>query len=318
MITAEENEMLTKVGPGTPAGELLRRYWHPISIAADITPENPTKFVRILGGRPGALSDANGEPGLLHDRCPHRGASLSYGRCEERGISCAYHGWLFNSKGDCLETPAEPADSKFHLTVKHKAYPVKKLAGLYWAYMGPLPAPEIPSGMSGRAPTAGIGSAPCRRSTVTGCRRWRTRSTRRICTYFIRSWLPTALKSPSTTRGTIDNLDKYETEEFEYGIIKRRVFSDGKIEEHRCCFPLGCVRPIARKSACRSTTRTPILSTFTLFPTPPVRVPRREVPVNYRRPFKKSAGSTPSGRQTSPRRGRRSGFHGLGNSRADS
>ena len=80
----------------------------------------------------------------MEDRCSHRGASLSYGRVEERGIACAYHGWLYDIEGNCLETPAEPAESKFCLTVKHKAYPVRKLAGLYWAYLGPQPAPEIP------------------------------------------------------------------------------------------------------------------------------------------------------------------------------
>ena len=92
MLTAEENEMLTRVGPGTPAGELLRRYWHPIAIAADLTPESPTKFVRILGENLVLFVTPKGEPGLLHDRCSHRGASLSYGRVEERGLACAYHG----------------------------------------------------------------------------------------------------------------------------------------------------------------------------------------------------------------------------------
>jgi len=144
MLTAEENEFLTRVGPGTPAGELLRRYWHPVAIAADLTPENPTKFVRILGENLVLFVTPKGEPGLLHDRCSHRGASLSYGRVEERGLACAYHGWLYDPKGNCLETPAEPADSKFCLTVKHKAYPVQKLAGLYWAYFGPQPAPAMP------------------------------------------------------------------------------------------------------------------------------------------------------------------------------
>ena len=134
MLTAEENEYLTRVGPGTPAGELLRRYWHPVAIAADLTPESPTKFVRILGEDLVLFVTPEGEPGLLNDRCAHRGASLSYGRVEARGIACAYHGWLYDTKGNCLETPAEPAESKFCLTVKQKAYPVQKLAGLYWAW----------------------------------------------------------------------------------------------------------------------------------------------------------------------------------------
>src|SRR5690349_16234400 len=144
MLTAEENEYLTRVGPGTPVGELLRRYWHPVAIAADLTPESPTKFVRILGEDLVLFVTPEGAAGLLNDRCAHRGASLSYGRVEARGIACAYHGWLYDTKGNCLETPAEPAGSNFCLTVKQKAYPVQKLAGLYWAYLGPQPAPVIP------------------------------------------------------------------------------------------------------------------------------------------------------------------------------
>src|SRR5438093_1085019 len=88
--------------------------------------------------------DKTGQVGLLADHCAHRGASLLYGRVEERGIACAYHGWLYDAHGTCLETPAEPADSKFHLTVRQRAYPVQRAVGLYWAYLGPLPAPALP------------------------------------------------------------------------------------------------------------------------------------------------------------------------------
>jgi phthalate 4,5-dioxygenase len=124
MLTSEQNELLTRVGPGTPAGELLRRYWHPVAIATDLSDENPVKFVRILGEDLVLFQSKKGELGLLQDRCSHRGASLSYGRVEERGIACPYHGWLYDAKGNCLETPAEPPESKFALTVKHPAYPV--------------------------------------------------------------------------------------------------------------------------------------------------------------------------------------------------
>src|ERR671923_1913365 len=137
MLTAEENEMLTRVGRGTPAGELLRRYWHPVAIAKDLSEENPVKFVRILGEDLALFRSKRGEVGLLEDRCSHRGASLSYGRVEERGLACPYHGWLYDAQGNCLETPAEPADSKFYLTVRIKSYPVQRYAGIYWTYMGP-------------------------------------------------------------------------------------------------------------------------------------------------------------------------------------
>ena len=143
MLSKADNDTLTRVGPGTPAGELLRRYWMPIASAQDLT-ENPTKFVRLLGENLVLFRDRSGNVGLLADHCAHRGASLLYGRVEERGLACAYHGWLYDAAGNCLETPAEPTDSKFHLSVKQRAYPVQRLLGLYWAYLGPLPAPVIP------------------------------------------------------------------------------------------------------------------------------------------------------------------------------
>jgi 5,5'-dehydrodivanillate O-demethylase len=249
MLTAEENELLTRVGTGTPAGELLRRYWHPVAIAADLTPESPTKFVRILGEDLVLFQTPKGEVGLLHDRCAHRGASLSYGRVEERGIACAYHGWLYDIKGNCLDTPAEPAESKFCLTVKQKAYPVQKLAGLYWTYMGPQPAPEIPK-YDVWARTDGwhwlrvLPRLDCN---------WLQAMENSVDTahlHILHQELVTdGFKVESTTRGTIDNLVKFEIEEFEYGLIKRRVFRDGKVEEHR--------------SACPSTIPTHGLSTST-------------------------------------------------------
>ena len=137
MLTREENEKLTRVGPGTAAGELLRRYWYPVGVATELTEETPTQLVRILGETLVLFRDKKGRVGLLDDRCAHRGASLCYGRVEERGIACPYHGWLYDTKGNCLETPAEPADSKFHLTVKQRSYPSAKasrpLLGLFGA-----------------------------------------------------------------------------------------------------------------------------------------------------------------------------------------
>src|SRR4051794_11071100 len=144
MLTKEENDFLTHVGPGTPAGQLFRRYWLPFCVADEVSAENPTKFVRLLGEDLVLFLDKSGKAGLIQDHCAHRGASLLYGRVEERGISCAYHGWLYDTAGNCLETPAEPTGSMFHLTVKARAYPVQRFAGLYWAYLGPLPAPALP------------------------------------------------------------------------------------------------------------------------------------------------------------------------------
>jgi 5,5'-dehydrodivanillate O-demethylase len=143
MFTKEENERATRVGPGTPGGELLRRYWFPVAALHELTEENPTRFVRMLGEDLVLFRDKSGRVGLLADHCAHRGASLLYGRVEERGIACAYHGWLYDAAGNVLECPAEPRDSLFHLTVKQRAYPVEALFGLYWAYLGPSPAPPL-------------------------------------------------------------------------------------------------------------------------------------------------------------------------------
>jgi 5,5'-dehydrodivanillate O-demethylase oxygenase subunit len=181
MLTAEENERLTRVGPGTPAGELLRRYWHPVALAQDLSDEQPTKFVRVLGEDLVLFRDKQGRVGLLADHCAHRGASLCYGRVEERGISCAYHGWLYDTGGHVLETPPERNDAIMK-HVRQPAYPVQQFVGMYWAYLGPLPAPEIPryDVWVRQDGTRWIED----RGTV-DCRRWRTRSTRptsRSCT----------------------------------------------------------------------------------------------------------------------------------------
>lgn len=143
MLTEGQNRILTQVGPGTPGGELLRRYWHPVAVACELTPEAPTMLLRVLGEDLVLFLDTSGRPGLVADRCPHRGASLYYGRVEKRGISCAYHGWLIDCAGKVLETPAENSDN-LQRTVRTTAYPVQKFMGFYWAYMGPLPAPVLP------------------------------------------------------------------------------------------------------------------------------------------------------------------------------
>src|SRR5438034_8324051 len=143
-LNAEEIKKITQVGPGTPGGEFLRRYWQPVAGLHQVTEENPTAHIRILGEDLVLFRDKSGRVGAIQDHCVHRGASLLYGRVEERGIACAYHGWLYDTQGNCLETPAEPADSKFCLTVKAKAYPVQEFLGALWLYLGPRPAPLIP------------------------------------------------------------------------------------------------------------------------------------------------------------------------------
>jgi 5,5'-dehydrodivanillate O-demethylase len=144
MLTREENELLTQVSRGTPCGELLRRYWHPVAAAGELTDEKPIIAVKILGEELVVYRDKKGSYGLVGEHCPHRLASLAYGRVETDGIRCSYHGWKFDGLGKCLEQPAEPADSKFKDRIKHVAYPVEYLGGLLYAYLGPMPAPLLP------------------------------------------------------------------------------------------------------------------------------------------------------------------------------
>lgn len=126
---------LAEVGPGTPMGELLRRYWHPIGLAADAT-ATPRR-VRVLGEDLILFRDGQGRPGLVYPHCAHRGASLYYGKVEDRGIRCCYHGWLFDVQGHCVEQPCEPDGGRARDKVRQPWYPVQELYGLVWAYLGP-------------------------------------------------------------------------------------------------------------------------------------------------------------------------------------
>jgi 5,5'-dehydrodivanillate O-demethylase len=143
MLSKEANERLTQVGMGTPMGELLRRYWHPVATVPELL-EEPVLAVTVLGENLALYRTDAGELGLVSQRCPHRGASLAYGIPEEDGLRCPYHGWKFSRVGQCLEQPAEPADSSFKDRVRIPAYPVQEMGGLIWAYLGPRPAPLLP------------------------------------------------------------------------------------------------------------------------------------------------------------------------------
>jgi 5,5'-dehydrodivanillate O-demethylase len=145
MLTQAQNERITRVAPGTPMGNLMRCYWHPIAASVEVNEENPTKEVRLLGEDLVLFRSTNGVVGLIEPSCPHRKANLSYGVPEPEGIRCAYHGWLFDETGACIDQPSEPAGSKFKDKVKLKAYKTEELGGLIFAYMGPEPAPLLPN-----------------------------------------------------------------------------------------------------------------------------------------------------------------------------
>ena len=144
MLTVEQNEELTQVGPGTPMGELLRRYWYPIAFEQDFDHVS-TKTVRLLSENWTLFkTPKSGKYGIVAEACPHRRASLTYGVVHEDGIRCGYHGWKWDFEGNCLEQPAEADNQNFRDRVKQKAGKAEVMGGMVWVYVGPDPAPELP------------------------------------------------------------------------------------------------------------------------------------------------------------------------------
>ena len=143
MLTPEQNDRLTRIGPGTPMGALMRRYWHPIAPVAELD-DHPVKPIRLLGEDLVLFLDTSGRLGLVDNRCAHRLVKLEYGYPVAEGLRCPYHGWTYDGKGACVAQPAEPAGSTFKDKVRIKSYPVQELGGLVFAYLGPDPAPLVP------------------------------------------------------------------------------------------------------------------------------------------------------------------------------
>lgn len=144
MITQEQNEYLCRTAPGTPMGELHRRYWIPALLAEELARANcPPMQVQLLGERLIAFRDTQGRIGLMDEFCAHRGASLWFGRNEEDGLRCSYHGWKYDVTGQCVDVPSEPAESGFCRQIKLRSYPTVEKGGIIWAYMGP-PAERPP------------------------------------------------------------------------------------------------------------------------------------------------------------------------------
>ncbi|MGH7767797.1 MAG: Rieske 2Fe-2S domain-containing protein [Candidatus Binatia bacterium] len=144
MITQEENDLLTRVGRGTPAGELLRRYWQPVALSEELPAGGAPRPVRILGEDLALFRDDKGRPGLLGIHCSHRGTDLSFGRVEDGGLRCLYHGWLYDINGRCLEQPGEPGGGEHRDAIRHPAYPCEEKGGAIFTYMGPGKAPLVP------------------------------------------------------------------------------------------------------------------------------------------------------------------------------
>ena len=138
MLRKEQNDTLTQTGPGRPMGDLFRCYWHPVLLSSELAENDcPPVRVKILGERLLAFRDSKGRLGLIDEFCAHRGVSLWFGRNEENGIRCPYHGWKYDHTGQCVEVPSEPAESGYCKKVSLKGYEVIEKGGILWAYMGP-------------------------------------------------------------------------------------------------------------------------------------------------------------------------------------
>jgi phthalate 4,5-dioxygenase len=146
MLSPQDNALLTRVGPHTPVGRLLRQYWQPALLASGLPePDGSPLRLRLLGEDLIAFRTSYGTIGVLGNHCPHRGASLFFGRNEESGLRCVYHGWKFDVDGRCVDMPNEPAESDFKDKVQHTAYPTVEAGGVVWVYMGDQrPTPPLP------------------------------------------------------------------------------------------------------------------------------------------------------------------------------
>ena len=235
MLTDEQNRLLTGVGPGTPAGEMLRRYWFPVAVTQELA-EQPTKFVRHLGEDLVLFRDKSGRVGLLADHCSHRGASLLYGRVEERGIACAYHGWLYDCEGNILETPPERNEAIMN-SVKHTAYPVKQFIGMYWAYLGPAPAPAIPTldGWVRKDGKRHLFLHPPMDCNWVQAQENSLDPSHALILH--QDQVGRKARPIDTTRGFIDDMTGFEFAQTHYGIMKDEIFVNGYVEQHPVMFP---------------------------------------------------------------------------------
>ena len=209
MLVKEQNEYVTQTGPGTPMGQLFRSYWIPALLSWELPkPDCPPVRVRILSEKLIAFRDTQGRLGLIEEFCAHRRASLWFGRNEENGLRCSYHGWKFDVHGQCMEIPSEPAGSTHCQRIRMTNYPLVERGGILWTYMGPPdrqpPLPEweftmVPESHRYLVETAG--------RNATGCRRWKAELIPAMCPSCIAAiWKPIrcskARKAIATTWAT--------------------------------------------------------------------------------------------------------------------
>src|SRR6478735_8954647 len=144
MMSQEQNDLITRTGPKDPCGKLMRSYWQPAALVDELQGERPIRPVRLLGENLVLFRDETGRYGLIDRHCAHRGADLAFGRLEHGGLRCAFHGWLFDATGQCIETPAEPKDSKLCQNIRQRSYPVVEKSGILWAWLGEGEPPAFP------------------------------------------------------------------------------------------------------------------------------------------------------------------------------
>ena len=144
MMSQEQNDLITRIGPKDPCGKLMRMYWQPAALVDELQGPRAIRPVKLLGEDLVMFRDEQGRYGLIDRHCAHRGADLAFGRLEQGGLRCAFHGWLFDVSGQCLQTPAEPKDSKLCQGIKQRAYPVVEKSGILWAYLGEGEPPAFP------------------------------------------------------------------------------------------------------------------------------------------------------------------------------
>jgi 5,5'-dehydrodivanillate O-demethylase len=236
-MTPEQNTTLTSVGKGTPIGELLRRYWHPVGLSSEFQ-EPRIKKVKLLGENLVLFRDKSGTLGLVDRRCVHRGASLEHGIIETRGIRCAYHGWHYDAEGKCVERPNEPEDDPGKSRVFVKSYPVLERGEMVFAYLGPAPVPEFPlfDLFKGGNVIKTIGYA----EVPTNWLQIMENSMDPVHVEWLHGHFYKQEKGDS--RPPFDTFAKHHVkiafEEFEYGIIKKRLL-EGQAEEASTDWTIG-------------------------------------------------------------------------------
>ena len=228
-MTPEMNKNLTSVGKGSPMGELLRRYWHPVGLSSEFKRE-AIKKVKLLGEELVLFRDKSGNLGLVDKRCAHRGASLEHGIITQVGIRCAYHGWQYDANGKCIDRPNEPAPDAVKSRICIKSYPVTEKGEMIFAYLGPLPAPEFPMFDLYKAgnvvKTIGYAAIPVNWLQIM------ENSLDPVHVEWLHGHFYTQYKGQSEP--PFDTFAKHhikiDFEEFEYGIIKKRLL-EGQVEE---------------------------------------------------------------------------------------